>query len=270
MLDRRFMESKKLQNVTRDARLVYASVLPFLDREGRIIAEPIYLKAIVFRHSDFEPAEIAGTVKQLADAGLVRLYADEDNAAIIEYVDFDRFNSPNAKEAKSDLPGPDDDGSVPCSEPLITGAQAKHVQCTGIASGERNVNGTSTVNESRREARANENDETASSEARHMEYLTTGHAESQTATPARAFFRRLIGTQNANHPQARDELTRWYTDHGEAAIRDLWARAKDNPENKPRLFWFIDALNGLKGTATIRPGATALTPEEERAFWGTN
>ena len=115
-----------------------------------------------------------------------------------------------------------------------------------------------------------ERDFAASSEARHMEYLTTGHAESQTATPARAFFRRLIGTQNANHPQARDELTRWYTDHGETAIRDLWTKAKDNPENKPRLFWFIDALNGLKGTATIRPGATALTAEEERAFWGTN
>jgi hypothetical protein len=143
MLDRRFMESKKLQTVPRDARLAYASILPFLDREGRTIAEPLYLKAIVFRHSDFTIEETAAAVRALADAGLVRLYANEDNTAIIEYVDFSKFNSPNAKEAKSDLPGPDEAGSMPCREPLMVDAPAKPVQVTGIASGERN--GTSTL-----------------------------------------------------------------------------------------------------------------------------
>lgn len=147
MLDRRFTESKKLQALPRDYRLVYASILPFLDREGRIIAEPIYLKAICFRHTDFEPAEIGTAVHTLADAGLVQLYADEDNAAIIQYVDFGRFNSPNAKEAKSDLPGPDGQGVEPARDPLICAAPepapAMHAQPTGNASGERN--GTSTL-----------------------------------------------------------------------------------------------------------------------------
>jgi hypothetical protein len=143
MLDRRFMESKKLQTVPRDARLVYASILPFVDREGRTIAEPLYLKAMVFRHSDFTIEETAAAVRALADAGLVRLYANEDNTAIIEYVDFSKFNSPNAKEAKSDLPGPDEAGAMPCREPLMVDAPAKPVQVTGIASGERN--GTSTL-----------------------------------------------------------------------------------------------------------------------------
>jgi hypothetical protein len=147
MLDRRFMESKKLQTVTRDARLAYASILPFLDREGRTIAEPLYLKAIVFRHSDFTIEEIAAAVKALAGTGLVRLYANEDNAAIIEYRDFTRFNSPNAKEAKSDLPGPDDEGSMPCREPLMADAPATHAQSTCNAGGERNVNGTLTIND---------------------------------------------------------------------------------------------------------------------------
>lgn len=148
MLDRRFMESKKLQSVPRDARLAYASILPFLDREGRIIAEPTYLKAIVFRHSDFTLEEIGAAVRELADAGLVELYADEDNAAIIQYVDFKRFNSPNAKESKSDLPGPNDDGARACTDPLVctpeSNAPAMHVHSTGSASGERNVNGTGT------------------------------------------------------------------------------------------------------------------------------
>lgn len=149
MLDRRFTESKKLQALHRDYRLVYASILPFLDREGRIIAEPIYLKAICFRHTDFEPAEIGAAVHALAEAGLVELYADEDNAAIIQYTGFDRFNSPNAKEAKSDLPGPGGEGVEAVRDPLICAAQhhalAVHVQATGNASGERNVNGTSTT-----------------------------------------------------------------------------------------------------------------------------
>jgi hypothetical protein len=143
MLDRRFMESKKLANIHRDARLVYASILPFLDRDGRTIAEPLYLKAIVFRHSDFTIEEIAAAVSALAHVGLVHLYADEDNAAIIEYVDFTRFNSPNAKEAKSDLPGPDGEGAMPCREPLMQDAPATPVQSTCNADGERN--GTSTL-----------------------------------------------------------------------------------------------------------------------------
>jgi hypothetical protein len=147
MFDRAFMKSRKVQSLARDHRLVYASILPFLDREGRIIAEPIYLKAMVFRHSDFTTEELGEAVRALADVGLVELYADEDNSAIVQYTKFHEFNTPNAKEARSDLPAPRGEGAVPCREPLITHARAMHVQCTGNASGERNVNGTLTVNE---------------------------------------------------------------------------------------------------------------------------
>ena len=37
----------------RDVRSCYASILPSSDREGRVIAEPEYLKGNVFRWSDF-------------------------------------------------------------------------------------------------------------------------------------------------------------------------------------------------------------------------
>ena len=138
MFDRAFMKSRKVQGMPRDDRLVYASILPFLDREGRIIAEPLYLKANVFRHSDFTIEEIATAIRTIAAAGLADLYADEDNDAIIQYTRFQDFNTPNSKEAKSDLPGPGDEGAMPCRDPLINNAQAMHVQCTGNASGERN------------------------------------------------------------------------------------------------------------------------------------
>jgi hypothetical protein len=147
MLDRAFTKSKKLNGIARDHRLVYASILPFLDRAGRIVAEPIVLKANVFRRTDFTAEEIGQAVRTLADVGLIRLYADEDNDAILQFEGFSEFNNPNAKEAKSDLPGPDDEGVVPCRDPLIIDAPATHAQRTGNAGGERNVNGTLTVNE---------------------------------------------------------------------------------------------------------------------------
>lgn len=145
MFDRAFMKSRKVQSLIRDHRLVYASIFPFLDREGRINAEPLVLKANVFRHSDFTIEELATAIGAIADVGLVKLYADEDNDAIAEYARFRDFNTPNHKEAKSEFPGPDDSGSVPCRDPLITEARAKHGQSTGNAGGERNVNGTSTL-----------------------------------------------------------------------------------------------------------------------------
>jgi hypothetical protein len=144
MFDRAFMKSRKVQSLIRDHRLVYASIFPFLDREGRINAEPLVLKANVFRHSDFTIEELAAAVRAIAEVGLVKLYADEDNEAIIEYTRFHDFNTPNRKEAKSEFPGPDDSGSVPCRDPLITEARALPVQSTCNASGERNVNETST------------------------------------------------------------------------------------------------------------------------------
>jgi hypothetical protein len=265
MLDRRFMESKKLQQVTRDARLAYASILPFLDREGRIIAEPIYLKALVFRHSDFTLDEIAATVKTLASAGLVHLYANEDNAAIIQYEDFSRFNSPNQKEAKSDLPGPDDSGAMPCRDPDITSARAMHEQPACNAGGERNVNGTSTLTTA--EGREPETDDATSAEARTHALLTTGRSETTDAPLARAFFSRLIGTDNARHPQCRDNLTRWYQDFTEPEIRALWDAARQNPENKPRLYYFVDALNGLKPTTGTNRQHDGPTPEQVAAFF---
>lgn len=126
MLDQRFTQSDKLNSVSRDARLVYASVLPYLDREGRACAEPMAVKVNVFRRSDFTIEEITACLAELAAAGLIELYADEDNDAILQYTSFGEFNSPNARERASEYPAPGDATALPLIDPDLLAALAPH------------------------------------------------------------------------------------------------------------------------------------------------
>lgn len=170
MIDQSFTRSDKLNSIPRDARLVYASILTVLDRAGRTCAEPLVLKVNVFRKSDFTVEEIITCLAQLAGVGLIRLYADKDNDAILEYTRFLDFNSPNNRERASDFPGPDDAEAMPLRDlelitaleahgtstdnadapagtttpPPTCNARATHVQSTRHVQG--NVNGTLTEN----------------------------------------------------------------------------------------------------------------------------
>lgn len=119
MLDEGFLRSRKLNSITRDCRLIYASILIKVDRQGRQIAEPIWQKATTFRHSDFTIEEIAAGMRTLAKVGLIRLYADAENAAIFEIVDFLKYNTPNHKEAASIFPGHEDPKAMPVRDPLL-------------------------------------------------------------------------------------------------------------------------------------------------------
>ena len=110
-------------------------------------------------------------------------------------------------------------------------------------------------------------DDFDSAEARTMHALTTGRSDHRDAPLARAFFSRLIGNDNARHPQCRDNLTRWYQDFTEPEIRALWDAARQNPENKPRLYYFVDALNGLKPTTGINRRREGPTDEQVAAFF---
>ena len=154
MIDQRFTQSDKLNSVPRDHRLVYASILPYLDRQGRMCAEPMVVKVTAFRRSDFTIEEITDALVSLANAGLIRLYSDKDNEAILEYANFLDFNSPNNRERKSDFPGPDDSGALRVRDELLATAleapaetrptdtpRAEHVQ------GQRGVQGNGTERE---------------------------------------------------------------------------------------------------------------------------
>lgn len=162
MLDQRFTQSDKLNDTPRDHRLIYASLLPYLDRKGRMCAEPMVVKVTVFRRSDFTIEEIADALNNLAKAGLIRLYADKDNEAILEVTDFLKFNSPNSRERDSDFPGPDDSGAqevrdtdllnakVAATQTLPTDSpRATHVQSQRGAQGNGTERERLTVNEER-------------------------------------------------------------------------------------------------------------------------
>lgn len=169
MLDQGFARSRKANSINRDSRLVYATLISFLDREGRINAQPFVLKATVFLQSDFTIEELASAIKDMVRVGLIRLYADGDNAAILEYVDFAKYNKPNKREAPSKYPSPDDDKAMPCRDEMLVDnesftdvaraheptqdastddAPTMHVQRTDAVRVNVNVNGTLTEGES--------------------------------------------------------------------------------------------------------------------------
>lgn len=259
MFDRSFLKSQKLNAIPRDHRLVYASILPFLDREGRIVAEPIYLKAIVFRWSDFEIDEIAEAVASLATIGLIHLYADEDNKAILEYVRFLDFNSPNKNEAKSELPGPDDDGAAEVRDESITtrmgDAHAMHVQSTEAADALPVENETkrNVEREDRTEAQAD------SPEARFHRLATTGTSEQAETARTRATIRRVAGPAFASkHEDAMPAWSRWTNDR----LRDLWAAADPQrwpgEERKRREWIYVDLLNEDRHPQGPKPDHSAL------------
>jgi len=132
MLDQAFLRSRKLQSVRRDARLVYASILTKLDRKGRICAEPNVLMVDVFRKTDFTIDEVTTAVAELHAAGLILLYSDPENAAVLEFVKFAEFNKPNKRETASEFSEPDDAPPVR-DEALIEALVKAHGQRTDNA-----------------------------------------------------------------------------------------------------------------------------------------
>lgn len=243
MIDRSFAKSKKLNHLPRDHRLIYATILPFLDREGRIVADPRVLWAEVFRWSDFTPEEIGTALAHLADAGLVRLYADEDNDAIIEYVRFHDFNNPNQREAKSDLPGPDDEDAQPVRSPLIhtdhDTPRAMHVQRTDTARASSVENGTEVERKRKREAHDSD-----TPEGRFTRLMETGTSEHAETSRVRATIRRLAG--NKFTTEHEDDLTSW-TRWSDADLHRLWEASNLNnwpdAKRKRRTWIYADLLN---------------------------
>lgn len=107
MLDQRFATSAKLRSLSRDDRLIYATILPFVDREGRHCAEPYVLMATIFRLTDFTIDEVVNGIARLNAVGLIELYSDDDNTAVLQIDRFLEFNKPNHKEAASQFSKPE-------------------------------------------------------------------------------------------------------------------------------------------------------------------
>ena len=110
MLKKKISKSRKLPKLPTDSdRLFYTWLIPHLDVEGRILADPDVLKGeIVPRLKDWTPKKVEETLLQLSKHKLIILYnADGDR-----YLELLRFGDEQSlrkdRERKSEIPGPDE------------------------------------------------------------------------------------------------------------------------------------------------------------------
>ena len=121
MLHRNITKSDKLLRVTQTrgwrAFALYAAHLPYLDKAGRMKANPYGLKGTIWEAHPITAEDLAGDLDALADAGLLRIYRTPKGEIIMQYAKFDEahsgFNKPHANEHESDFPEPDAPGCAP-------------------------------------------------------------------------------------------------------------------------------------------------------------
>lgn len=107
MLKTRISQSKKFSQLTSDkTRLLYLMMLPHLDIEGRLDADPKIIKGIVTPLLKFSSKTILASLVDLHEVGLICLYGNE-NDTYLEYYRFADFqNLRTDREAASEIPSP--------------------------------------------------------------------------------------------------------------------------------------------------------------------
>ena len=107
MLKKRISKSKKFAALkTNNARLLYLLLLPHLDIEGRIDADPRLIKGQVVPLLRFSTSKIAEYLQDMDSVGLIRLY-DDNGDKYLEYGRFKDFQTLRPdREAESDVPTP--------------------------------------------------------------------------------------------------------------------------------------------------------------------
>jgi hypothetical protein len=108
MLKKRIAKSRKFARLQSDkARLLYLMVLPHLDVEGRLEAEPDLLKADVLPLLRWSLKTISKALTELHEVGLINLYTVNGNQ-YLEYANFDKFQTlrqDREKSSKLPIPG---------------------------------------------------------------------------------------------------------------------------------------------------------------------
>ena len=111
MLDRRISKSKKLRDLkTNRARVLYFMIYPHLDCEGRYSGDPEEIKEDCCPKLKYSFKQIAESIIDLANVGLLILYEDEDENPYIEFTKFEPFQHGMRKdrEAPSSIPSSQD------------------------------------------------------------------------------------------------------------------------------------------------------------------
>lgn len=251
MIDQHYTRSKKLNSLTRDLRYIYAAILPYLDREGRIIAEPRHLDGTVFLKTDVRKDEIADALQEFAAVGLIELYADEDGMAILQYTRFSEFNTPNHREKASELPGPTGERVEVASGTSVNTPPGAARATDGL-----NVNGNVNDNEN-----GNATSDTPTSEERMARAFDTGQPQANPVHRVRSELTHLVGswfTQKYAGDMAA--WSRWTNDdlrkRWEASDPDGWR----GEEHKAREWIFADLLNEK------RKMPVSLEPDNFKSF----
>lgn len=107
-----FFTSLTMAELGVHTRLTFAGLWTHSDDEGRCLNEPRLIKAAIWPLDDeVTAADVERYVSELAKRDLVQLYRNGDRH-YLQVTNWHEHQSIN-KARHSDLPGPDDDGSVP-------------------------------------------------------------------------------------------------------------------------------------------------------------
>lgn len=118
-LHRRITSSDKVIELAGNpfALWLYTALLPQTDADGRVNGNPVGLAGTVFEGFGYTPEQIEGGLQALAEVGLIVLYRNGRHQLLVEYTKFQEMCRPDKREARSEYPGPTDEGSE-----LITGS----------------------------------------------------------------------------------------------------------------------------------------------------
>jgi len=112
ILSRRVSRSVKIAGLSSDtSRMIYTWLIPYLDKEGRMEADPRLIKADIAPLLDHITPEIIGNIlTELNSAGLITLYhADGKDCLVLTKFDSHQPHLRKDREAESRIPGPTPD-----------------------------------------------------------------------------------------------------------------------------------------------------------------
>jgi hypothetical protein len=122
MLKKEISDSKKLGRLKSDRpRVLWFMMLPHLDRDGRLKADPDQIKGRICTKLPYSTKSIQSALEQLHDVGLLVLY-DINGDQCLEYTrfhDFQKFNYDRESESKILPPTPENSRPTPNNSPLI-------------------------------------------------------------------------------------------------------------------------------------------------------
>lgn len=112
-LHRRITSSDKVIELAEDpfALWLYCALLPYTDADGRLNGNPAGLAGTIFEGYPYSPEQIEDGLHALARVGLIVLYRNARYQFLVEYTKFHEMCRPDKREARSELPGPTEEGS---------------------------------------------------------------------------------------------------------------------------------------------------------------